>query len=86
MAKEIDVEQAKSWSKEEAEYNIKYLEDRNRFAQVDRIRELRGGATEDENDLEALTKDELFAKAEEQGVEVKASATKAELIEALQEG
>jgi hypothetical protein len=43
MSKEIDVEQASDWSKEEAEFNISYLEARNRFAEANRVRELRGG-------------------------------------------
>lgn len=35
-------------------------------------------------DLESLTKDELIAQAEEQGVEVSSSWTKAEILAALQ--
>lgn len=34
--------------------------------------------------LDALTKDELLAKAKERGVEVKASDTKADIIKALE--
>ena len=33
--------------------------------------------------LDGMTKDELFAEADRRGVEVKKSATKAELLEAL---
>jgi L-alanine-DL-glutamate epimerase-like enolase superfamily enzyme len=41
VAKEIDVEKAASWTEGEAEFNIKYLEDRVRFEDVARVRELR---------------------------------------------
>ena len=47
-----------------------------------------GQAYEDESagigDLDKLTKDELIALASEQGVEVKSSATKAEIILAIE--
>lgn len=40
-------------------------------------------SVETRTDLNDMTKDELFAEADRRGVEVKKSATKAELLEAL---
>lgn len=42
MAKEIDVQEAPSWNEEEAAYNIKYLEDRNRYDEAQAVRDARG--------------------------------------------
>lgn len=42
--KEIDVSKAADWSAEEADYNIKYLEDRTRFDEAAKARELREAA------------------------------------------
>jgi phosphosulfolactate synthase (CoM biosynthesis protein A) len=41
VMKEIDVEEAASWSEEEAQYNIHYLETRTRYVEAARARELR---------------------------------------------
>lgn len=48
--------------------------------------ELAAAAQQADDGLDALTKDELLEVAEERGVEVKTSATKAEILAALREG
>lgn len=42
MTKEINVEEAASWDDDEATYNLTYLEQRDRFKDAARVRELRG--------------------------------------------
>ena len=42
--KEINVEEAASWSDEEAAYNLQYLSQRSRYEEMDRINAIRGGA------------------------------------------
>jgi len=44
MSKVVNVEEAKDWSAEEAAFNVQYLEQRGRYAEADRVRELRGEA------------------------------------------
>lgn len=43
MAKQIDVSQATEWSDEEAAYNVRYLQDRTRYAEADAILAARSG-------------------------------------------
>lgn len=42
MSKEIMVADAKDWSKEEADFNLHYLDDRGRMAEAEQVREALG--------------------------------------------
>lgn len=42
MAKQINISEAASWSEEETQLNLTYLETRGRFAEADEVRILRG--------------------------------------------
>lgn len=46
--KEINVEEAASWSQEEADYNIMYLSQRAKDDEIARIRAIRGGEVDPE--------------------------------------
>lgn len=84
MTKEINVEEAESWSKDEAAYNLEYLEARGRTAEVARINELRGDApSADGDDYSDMTVDELQDELRERDLPV--SGNKDELIQRLQE-
>jgi hypothetical protein len=70
MAKNINVEEAASWSKEEAQANLKYLSDRLRWKEHARALELRDESAPEEeeptDEVEETTDEET---AEEESVE-----------------
>ena len=74
MARNINVEEAASWSKEELQTNVEYLEIRCRFPELDRISEILGSkATKAEPDsVPEVEEDEV----EEEVVEAPKPRTK----------
>lgn len=70
MAKEINIADAKKWSAEEAEFNIQYLRDRERFDEADKIAELRGDfkTMEEETDWSSLSNEDLKTELELRGL------------------
>ena len=84
--KNINPDEAGSWSPEELASNIRYLEDRPwLWKTLDRVREAvaSGVKPEANSDISRLSKTELLSLAEQQGANVDESNTKAEIIEAL---
>jgi hypothetical protein len=83
--KDINPEEAASWSPDELDANIRYLEDRPWLHKtLARVREILGPEPQpEESDLTKLSKAELLSLAEQQGVEVADGSTKADIIEAL---
>lgn len=63
MSKEINVEEAKKWSNEEAEANLSYLRQREMNKEVARIEELRGvesAPSDDGIDVSDMNVDEVL--------------------------
>jgi hypothetical protein len=64
MAREIKVEEAASWSQEETEKNLAYLEARVRWAEIRRVNELRAeGAEESSTTAAEAGSDVWFSEA-----------------------
>jgi hypothetical protein len=88
MTRDFNIEEAADWSDEEAAEILAWLRERPwRYDEVNQILEARGEEPtyeSDSGDLMENTKAELLAMAEERGVEVSDSMTKAEIVEKLQ--